>query len=54
MLEMEFPDIDSEAIILEHDRKNAKTLLELLFYLIQTILKAQVELMGDGDLKLDD
>ena len=54
MLEIELPDIDSEAIILEHDRKNTKTLLELLFNLIQTILKAQLEQMGDEDLELDD
>ena len=54
MLEIELPDIDSEAIILDHDRKNAKTLLELLFNLIQTILKAQLEQMGDEDLELDD
>ena len=53
-LEIGFPDIDPEAIILEHDRKNTKTLLELFFNLIQTILKAQLELMGDKDLKLDD
>ena len=53
MLEAELQEIDVKSIILNHDRKNAKELLELLCSLIQTIIKANLEQMGE-DLEIDD
>ena len=54
ILETDLSKIDAEAIILKHDRENAKDLLELLFSLIQTIIKANLEQMGDEDIELND
>ena len=53
MLETELPKIDVKAIIHKHDREPTKDLLELLFSLIQTIIKANLEQMGE-DIELDD
>ena len=53
MLEAELPEVDVKSIILNHDRKNTKDLLELLCSLIQTIIKANLEQMGE-DFELDD
>ena len=53
MLETELPKIDVKAIIIKHDKEPTKDLLELLFSLIQTIIKANLEQMGE-DIELDD
>ena len=42
MLEAELPKIDVKAIIMKHDKKNTKELLELLYSIIQTIIKANL------------
>ena len=42
ILEAEPPKIDVKAIIMKHDKKNTKDLLELFFSLIQNIIKANL------------
>ena len=54
MLEVDLSNIDAKAIILKHDRESTRDLLELCFSLIQNIIKANFEQMGDEDIELDD
>ena len=53
MLETELPQIDVKGIIMKHDRESAKELLELLYSLIQTIIKANLEQLGE-EIELDE
>ena len=54
MLEVDLSSIDVKAIILKHDRESTRDLLELCFSLIQNIIKANLEQMGEEDIELDD
>ena len=50
ILEADLSQIDVKAMIMKHDKKSAKELLELLFSLVHNILKANL----DEDVDLDD
>ena len=54
VLEIDLSKIDAKDIIVKHNKESAKELLELLSSIIQTLIKANLEQMGDEDIELED
>ena len=54
ILEVDLSKINAKSIIIKHDKENTRDLLELLSSIIQTLIKANIEQMGDEDIELDD